>query len=74
MRKQAENARRALAKQLRHLRVELKADWQSGRKVSPGVMSMIRAAEERHLREKQLRERRREQQRKRRLARRLTAA
>jgi hypothetical protein len=74
MRKHAVNVRRAQVKQLHHLRIELKADWQSSRKTSTDLMSMIRAAEERHRRLKQRREHRREQERQRRLERRLAAA
>ncbi len=62
-RKQAENTRRAQAKQLRRLSAELRAKWRSGQVAPIDTITLIRAAEQSQLKLKQLRERRREQAR-----------
>lgn len=58
-RKQAANTRCAWEKRLRRIRTELKAEWHSGQAKPTDLISVIRTAEQSHLRRKRLRAQRR---------------
>lgn len=58
-RKQSANTRRAWEKRLRRIRVELKNEWRSGQAKPTDIISVIRTAEQSHLRLKRLRAQRR---------------
>jgi hypothetical protein len=67
-RKQSANTRRAWEKRLRRIRVELKNEWRSGQAKPTDIFSLIRTAEQSHLRLKRLRARRRVERQQRREA------
>jgi hypothetical protein len=59
MRKHDANARRAWQKRVRRIRSELRTEWRSGQVKPADLISVIRTAEQSHLRLKRLRAQRR---------------